>query len=195
MNHSFPNQEVRDEQLEACQGFAAIWPRYLGCSTPVQGVVRDLVQLFNDPAIEAEERQRILRALAVTLYQHADDRPPKHKEPSPARPTVPEEETWRRRLEQEEEVFVANLKRLMSERRLTQADLAQRAGLSQPAISMMLARKYRPQRRTVRLLAQVLGVHESELWPEHAPKDGDSPPNGAGSAAAPPFVPTVDPAA
>jgi lambda repressor-like predicted transcriptional regulator len=194
MNHPLPNPEVREEHLAACQGFAATLPRYLGCSTPLQGVVRDLVQLFHDPTIQAEERQRILRALAVTLYQYAEDRPPEHQEPSPVRPAVPEHGVWRRRLEQEEEVFVTNLKRLMSERRLTQADLAQRAGLSQPAISMMLARKYRPQRRTVRLLAQVLGVSEGELWPEHMPGDVGSPANGPGSVAALPLAPTPDPA-
>jgi len=159
----------------------------------MQAVVRDLVRLFNDPAIEAEERQRILRALEVTLYQSHDDQPPERRAPSPARPTVPEEEVWHRRLEQEEEVFVAHLKRLMNERGLTQADLAQRAGLSQPAISMMLARKYRPQRRTVRLLAQVLGVPESELWPENSPRGVRSPANGIGSIAVSPLAPAADP--
>jgi lambda repressor-like predicted transcriptional regulator len=192
MNDSFPNLELPDEHLQACQGFAALLPRYLDCSAPMQGVVRDLVQLFNGATVEAEERQRILRALAVTLYQDADDRPSEHKEPSPARPAVPEEGVWRRRLEQGEEVFVTNLKRLMSERQLTQADLAQRASLSQPAISMLLARKYRPQRRTVRLLAQVLGVSEGELWPEDALGDVGSPANGAGPTAAPPIAPAVD---
>lgn len=193
MSHPLTNPEVRDEQLENCQGFARTLPRYLGCSAPIQGVVRDLIQLFNDPAIEAEERQRILRALAVTLFQHQDERPPERQEPSPARPTVPEEGVWRTRLQQEEGEFVANLKRLMSARGLTQADLAQRAGLSQPAISMMLARKYRPQRRTVRLLAQVLEVSESELWPGHAPGDVRSPVNGSGSVTAPSITPVADP--
>ena len=76
----------------------------------------------------------------------------------------------------------------MRERRLTQADLAQRAGLSQPAISMMLARKYRPQRRTVRLLAQVLGVAESELWPEPGTSAVGSPGAETGPVAAAPFA-------
>jgi lambda repressor-like predicted transcriptional regulator len=128
----------------------------------------------------------------VTLYKYQDDRRPEPPEPSPTRPTVPEEGIWRARLEQEEEVFVTNLKRLMSARRLTQAELAQRADLSQPAISMMLARKYRPQRRTVRLLAQVLEVPETELWPEHSAENVGSPGNGSGSAAAPPLAPAED---
>ncbi len=192
MSDSVPNPEVRDEHLQACQGFAATLPRYLGCSVPIQAVVRDLVRLVNNPAIEAEERQRILRALAATLYQYNHDRPPKREEPSPAGPTAQEKEASRKRLEREEEIFVARLERLMTERQLTQADLAQRAGLSQPAISMMLARKYRPQKRTVRLLAQALGVPESELWPEHVPGDAGSPANGTGTAAAPPFAPAVD---
>jgi hypothetical protein len=124
MNRSFSTAESQDQQLQACQGFAATLPLYLDCSAQMQGVVRDLVQLLGDPAIAADERQRILRALAVTLYQGADNQPSAHRESSPARPTIPEEEVWRTRLEQEEEVFVANLKRLMSERQLTQAELA-----------------------------------------------------------------------
>jgi hypothetical protein len=124
MNHPFPNPEVRNEHLQACQGFAATLPRYLGSSAPIQRVVRDLVQLLNDSAIEPEERERILRALAVTLYKYQDDRGPQCQEPSPTRPTVPEEGIWQAQLEQEEEVFVTNLKRLMSARRLTQAELA-----------------------------------------------------------------------
>jgi len=181
MNYPIADLEVRIEQLEACKGFAACLPRYLGCSAPVQAVVRDLVQLFNDSTIEAEERQRILQALAVTLYRNHEHQPAERREPSPARPTVPEEETWRKRLEQEEAVFVTRLKRLMGERQLTQ-----------PAISMLLARKYRPQRRTVRLLAQVLGVPEDELWPEPAPREVGSHANGAGPVATPSLAPAAD---
>ncbi|HJT76692.1 MAG TPA: helix-turn-helix transcriptional regulator [Gemmataceae bacterium] len=193
MKHSAPDPDVRDERLQACQGFAATLPRYLGSGAPVQAVVRDLVELFNGPTIGAEERQRIVRALTVTLYEYVGDRPSEQNGPSLARPAVAEAEVWRRRLEREEEVFVANLKRLMSERRLTQAELAERAGLSQPAISMMLARKYRPQRRTVRLLAQVLEVPERELWPEDVPGDIAAPANGVGPATAPPPAPSADP--
>src|SRR5208283_3198355 len=94
MNHQFPNPEVRNEYLEPCRGFAATLPRYLDCSAPVQAVVRDLALLFNNPDIDGEERQLILRALAVTLYKFQDDRPPEPQEPSPARPAVPEEGFW-----------------------------------------------------------------------------------------------------
>ena len=48
----------------------------------MQAVVRDLVQLYNDPAIDAGEHQRILRAPAVTLYHYDYNRPREHKEPS-----------------------------------------------------------------------------------------------------------------
>jgi lambda repressor-like predicted transcriptional regulator len=193
MKHSPPDADMRDEHLQACQGFAATLPRYLGASTPVQAVVRDLVQLFNNAAVGADERERVVRALAVTLHESAGDRPREQTAPPLAHPSAAELEVCRRRLEREEELFVANLKRLMSERRLTQAELAERVGLSQPAISMMLARKYRPQRRTVRLLAQVLGVAEGELWPEDVPGEVGPPANGAGPAAAPPRAPSADP--
>jgi DNA-binding XRE family transcriptional regulator len=165
MRQSLSQRQIREQDMEAFEGFAAALPRYLRCSTRIQGVVCDLVQVFNDPDTRKEERERVLTALAVTLCRE----PPSSSEPKdpPARqPRAPDEALWRRKLEEEENLFVANLKRLMEDRKLTQAELAERAGLSQPAISMMLARRYRPQRRTIRLLAQVLGVAENELSPE-----------------------------
>lgn len=68
------------------------------------------------------------------------------------------------------EPFAAQVRRLMSERGLTQAALAEMLEMTQPAISMMLAGKYQPRPRTVRLIAQALGVAESDLWPDAPPQ-------------------------
>jgi transcriptional regulator with XRE-family HTH domain len=48
---------------------------------------------------------------------------------------------------------------------LTQAELAAKVGVGQPAISMMLNRSCRPQKKTVRRIATALGVTVEELWP------------------------------
>jgi transcriptional regulator with XRE-family HTH domain len=48
---------------------------------------------------------------------------------------------------------------------LTQEQLAEKIGVGQPAISMMLKRQCRPQKRTVQRLAEALGVAAEELWP------------------------------
>jgi DNA-binding XRE family transcriptional regulator len=77
----------------------------------------------------------------------------------------PELHELRAQREQAETAFAAALARLMAERQLTQAQLAERIGVGQPAISMLLKRRCRPQRRTVGKLAEALGVGVEELWP------------------------------
>jgi transcriptional regulator with XRE-family HTH domain len=55
---------------------------------------------------------------------------------------------------------------------MTQAQLADKLGLGQPAISMMLQRNCRPQKRTVVRLADALGVAPEELWPTPPRSEG-----------------------
>jgi transcriptional regulator with XRE-family HTH domain len=53
----------------------------------------------------------------------------------------------------------------MEERGVTQTELAERIGVGQPAISNMLCRQCRPQKRTVEKIAAALEVAPEELWP------------------------------
>ena len=48
---------------------------------------------------------------------------------------------------------------------MTQEQLAAKIGVGQPAISNMLNRQCRPQRRTVKRLATALDVSPEDLWP------------------------------
>ena len=73
------------------------------------------------------------------------------------------------RMDLEEAAFAMRLRELMDAKGLTQAQLAERVGIGQPAISMMLNRTCRPQRKTVLRFAQALGVAPEELWP-HRPE-------------------------
>jgi DNA-binding XRE family transcriptional regulator len=68
-------------------------------------------------------------------------------------------------MEKAEEAFAATLARLMAERQLTQAQLAEKIGVGQSAIAMLLKRRCRPQRRTIGKLAEALSVSVEELWP------------------------------
>jgi transcriptional regulator with XRE-family HTH domain len=60
-------------------------------------------------------------------------------------------------MEQAEAAFAATLARLLAERQFTQAQLAERIGVGQSSISMLLKRRCRPQRRTLGKLAEALG--------------------------------------
>ena len=69
-------------------------------------------------------------------------------------------------LDSQEEAFARRLRQLMNDRSVTQAELAARVGCTQPAISQMLKRQCRPQRKTILRLAEALGVDARELWPD-----------------------------
>lgn len=78
---------------------------------------------------------------------------------------TPELRELRARMDKVEAAFAATLARLLAERQLTEAELAERIGVGRPAISMLLKRRCRPQRRTLSKLAEALGVPVDELWP------------------------------
>ena len=79
--------------------------------------------------------------------------------------TNPEAATVLAEMDREEASFAERLQRLMSEQDVTQAQLAAKIGVGQPAISMMLNRVCRPQRKTVEKIATALNVAPEELWP------------------------------
>jgi len=68
-------------------------------------------------------------------------------------------------LDAEEATFAERLRAIMEAKNVSQEQLALLTGVGQPAISNMLKRQCRPQRRTIVRLAQALDVAESELWP------------------------------
>lgn len=71
-----------------------------------------------------------------------------------------------KRMDQQEATFAERLRNLMEEKRITQAELAEKIGVGQPAISMMLNRSCRPQRKTISKIAAALGVTPEDLWSE-----------------------------
>lgn len=66
----------------------------------------------------------------------------------------------------QEAAFVDAVQKIMKERGITQKTLAEKTGVGQPAVSMILSRKCRPQRGTVQKVAKALGVDAKRLWTE-----------------------------
>jgi transcriptional regulator with XRE-family HTH domain len=62
--------------------------------------------------------------------------------------------------------FALRLRELMSAKQVSQLELAERVGCSQPAISQMMNRACRPQRKTILKLAEALHVQPRDLWPD-----------------------------
>jgi lambda repressor-like predicted transcriptional regulator len=69
-------------------------------------------------------------------------------------------------MDEQEAVFANRVRERMEAQGLSQAELAAKVGIGQPAVSMMLNRACRPQRKTVQRFAQALGVPPEELWPQ-----------------------------
>jgi lambda repressor-like predicted transcriptional regulator len=128
----------------------------------------ELFKQLNSGQLDAEACHATTALLAEMLFPEAD--------PSgilgldlveaeeTARANDPEASDILARMDEEEAVFARRLSELMEAKGLTQAELAARVGLGQPAVSMMLNRTCRPQRKTVLRFAQALEVSPQELW-------------------------------
>ncbi len=131
----------------------------------IKEVVCDMMGVYNEPSATDDEKNRALLTMVDALFPglgadflescEAIDR---------------SDAAVRRRDEMriEEANFADRVARIMRERAMTQEELAAKAGIGQPAVSNMLARQCRPQRRTVAKIAAALEVRPEELWPAMA---------------------------
>jgi lambda repressor-like predicted transcriptional regulator len=157
----------RDPQLILGRTFAETFAAYLECSEEVQALIRDLVLSLKDPDVDEQDRRMAILSITEALFP-----PP----PGPdghygvdlaeaeARATG-EEPTILDAMDRQEAHFGARVQQLLDERSWTQGQLAEKIGVGQPAVSLLLSRASRPQRRTVEKIAGALGVEPAELWP------------------------------
>ena len=146
------------------QFFADFFRAYTEASDEVQDVIRSMVEIVNDEGASEDEVFAALNTLAEALF------PSYHNgelgidlEDLRTLPNAPKEAL--KEFDSGDAVFADRLSEAMKEKKMSQADLAQRIGIQQPAISMMLGRKCHPQRSTVQRLADALGIPSSRLWP------------------------------
>ena len=121
-----------------------------------------------DPETDDDDRFMAASTLADVLYPntHEGDRMlgMDLKEAERIAQDNPEARAALADMDREEASFADALAAAMTARGVSQSELAKRVGIGQPAISMMLARECRPQKRTVRRLAEGLGMNPTELW-------------------------------
>ncbi len=156
-------------QTAALQAATPIILALAECDDELRAEAIELFKQLDSGELDAEERYATTALLAEILFPNAD-----HKglpgldlvEAEEIAPSVaPEAKDLLARMDDEEAVFARQLQRLMEEKGWTQTELADKVGLGQPAISMMLNRACRPQRKTVLRFAQALEVAPEELWP------------------------------
>jgi lambda repressor-like predicted transcriptional regulator len=135
------------------------------CSDEIQQGVLEMAHILSDGSATEDEKAAAEDTLLEALYPQyvgeelgidSDDYEAVNRKHSPK---IEDE------LDQQESGFAERLASLMKEKGMTQAQLAEKAGVGQPAISMMLSRNCRPQRRTIQKLATALGATIEHLWP------------------------------
>lgn len=105
-----------------------------------------MLTVIEDPESSSAERKRALSAVTNALF---------------VKPVDATEEK-----DAQQDVFATRLRTLLQARGLSQQDLADRIDCSQPAVSQMLNRQCRPQKKTILRLAEALNVDPRELWPD-----------------------------
>ena len=139
-----------------------MFPAYHCGSETTKKVIESMVDIVNDPKGSDDDKHAALDTLVEVLF------------PEPQDSGIDLENAdevcgagaaaVQGAMEEEEAAFADRLEELMAARKMSQAQLAKLVGVGQPAISMMLKRKCRPQRSTVAKLATALGVDPKKLW-------------------------------
>jgi lambda repressor-like predicted transcriptional regulator len=160
-----------DPGLTTSRMFAEVLQAYLECSEEVQEVIRDMAAIVNDPDATPDEQAMACATISEALFPWRYDGhlgvDLEDEERSAAEHGKDSEPVYAD-MNKQEKHFSERVQAIMTERGMTQADLAKACGIGQPAVSNLLSRGSRPQRRTVEKIAGALGVTPSEIWPESA---------------------------
>lgn len=139
------------------------------CDEDLRGAAIELFRQLHEDELTEYERDATTALLAEILFPNADDRGlpglDLAEAEDMARRLKPETGEILDALDRDEQTFADRVQDLMARQGLTQVELAEKVGLGQPAISMMLNRECRPQRKTVAKFAAALGVTTESLWP------------------------------
>lgn len=125
----------------------------------VHQVVQMQLGILKNPKSKPADRKRAIQKVESALFHNTSSKTPQHlvqtnRLPQPSH------------LQSQEALFSQKLMELMTSKCISQQELADRIGCSQPAISQMLHRKCRPHKQTLLQLAQALNVSPQELWPD-----------------------------
>jgi transcriptional regulator with XRE-family HTH domain len=139
------------------------------CSDAVQEVVVRLLAVVKDARTTQVERRRALMTIADALFPNSESGEygmDLVASEARAAAEIPSLACEVQRMDTQEATFANRVRELMEARRISQQELAERVGCSQPAISQMLNRTCRPQKKTILKIAEAFNVDARELWPD-----------------------------
>jgi len=108
-----------------------------------------LLKIATNPESRMVEKRMAISTLCERLGLHSD--------------SEPNSEEVEAKLNKESELFAKNLEAHMTRLNMSQDELARIIGISQPAIANLLNRRRRPQRRTIKRIAEALKMKEIDL--------------------------------
>lgn len=148
------------ELVSKVSAFAEFHCAYRECSDEVRQIVDTMVSVVRDPRCDEDERFEAILTIAEALFpKMMAENVEMLEEALAANHSIPAA------MEAQEGEFSRRVSALMAERGITQQELAERAGIGQSAVSMLLSRQCRPQMRTVKKFAEALGVSTADLFP------------------------------
>ncbi len=151
--------------------------KYMECSDEVQSVVRSMFAVIDSEHTTDDDRHRAFATIADALHLNPEEGHGSYgldfrksqteiaaKHPDPAwRPIVADRHA---QMDSQESTFADRVKAILQQKNLTQEELAERIDCTQSAVSKMLSRKSRPQRKTILKMATALNVEPTALWPD-----------------------------
>ncbi len=134
----------------------------------VRQTTLEMLRIIEDQNSSAEDRNRACRTIRESLSRAESSEncgTPLTSRPLPVsvRHGLPDLDS---RLNSQETAFWQKVQQFLKLKAITQLQLADRLGITQPAVSQMLTRQCRPQRSTIMNLAAALGVESLDLWPD-----------------------------
>jgi len=142
---------------------------YMECSDEVQKLIKDLItEVLLSSESDSDEKQMAVFSIADALFPNpynGDHGIGLLESGTDAAKENAELLEIISCMDAQEASFSERLRTLMEEQGVTQQELADAVGLRQSAIANILGRNCRPQKRTVKKIAEAMGVAPKDLWP------------------------------
>ncbi len=145
------------------QTYIQVKNAYDECDPGIREQIDEMCAIISSDDASPEQKQRAMHTVLEALFPAFT---PDITQVLQGLQALPESKTYEQELDAQEATFAERLRAVMRAKDMTQEQLAEKIGVRQSAISNMLNRQSRPQRRTVKRLAEALGITPEELWPE-----------------------------
>lgn len=151
---------------EGLKTSAEIIHAFTECDDETRGMLNELAAIVLDPLTNDDDRRTTLYTIDDLLFpgKSAD-----FVEAFRSRLEQPDAIAAKAEVKAEATAFCDSVRARMKQLDWTQQQLADAAGIKQPAVANMLSRNCYPQARTVEKFAKAFGVEPVELWPHYEP--------------------------